>query len=116
MHVHEPNILQETACFEEKRMIAAAAVVGRVSTVEVLSKIKMNLARSDNPEAKSSIRKSRAFSMALKREKKKVMGHGGTIPNTADDIFENLSEKLKTLQQRPPSFGTWTMWMRTSPN
>ncbi len=42
-HVHEPNILHETARTEEKRMIAAAALVGHVSTVEVMSKIKTNL-------------------------------------------------------------------------
>jgi hypothetical protein len=95
-------------------MIAAAAVVGLVSTEEVLSKIKMNLARSDNPKAKSSIRKSRALSMALNREKKKVMGHGGTIPNTADDFFENL-EKFNTTSTRT-LFLPWTMWMLTSPN
>jgi hypothetical protein len=42
-HVHEPNILHETARTEKKRVIAAAALVGRVSTLEVMSKIKSNL-------------------------------------------------------------------------
>jgi hypothetical protein len=50
-HVHEPNILHKTARTEEKRMIAAASLVGLVSTVEVMSKIKTNLELSDILEA-----------------------------------------------------------------
>jgi hypothetical protein len=45
--------------------------------------------RSDNLAAKSSTRKSRALSMALNREKKKVRGHDSTIPKTTGDIIKN---------------------------
>ncbi len=101
-HVHEPNILHETARTEEKRMIAAAALVGRVSIVEVMSKIKTNLERSDIPEAKSSMRKSKALSMAINREKKKTIGHSGTIPKTTADIIDNLPERFKTTSTGTP--------------
>jgi hypothetical protein len=37
-HVHTSKILRETAKQEEKKMIQAAASVGRVSAVEILSK------------------------------------------------------------------------------
>ncbi len=70
--------------------------------MEVLSKVQTNLERSDNPEAMSSMKKSRALSMALNREKKKVLGHGETIPKTVDDILENLPEKFKTTSSGTP--------------
>ncbi len=59
------NSVEETARQEEKKMIAADAQVGHIWNVEVLSKIKTNLERSDNPEATSSMRKSKALSQAL---------------------------------------------------
>jgi hypothetical protein len=101
-HSHEANILEETARQEEKKMIAAAAQVGRISNVEVLSKIKTNLERSDHPEATSSMRKTKALSQALSREKKKVLGHGGVIPKTAEDIMASLPEKFKVMSTGSP--------------
>jgi hypothetical protein len=70
-HIHAPQLRQEAARREEKRMIAAAAAVGTFSTVTVMARIKTNVERGDCPEAASSIRKSRALSMAILREKKK---------------------------------------------
>jgi hypothetical protein len=75
-------------------MIQAAANVGRVSTVEILSKIKSNLERSSHPETASSIRKSRTLSKAIHREKRKILGHSSTIPKTAEEIKENLPAKF----------------------
>jgi hypothetical protein len=63
-HVHTYSILRETAKQEEK-MTQAAASVGRVSTVEILSKIRTNLERSTHSEATSSIRKSRTIAKAI---------------------------------------------------
>jgi hypothetical protein len=40
-------------------LISVAALVGRISAVDVLSKIKTNLERSEHPEAKSSMRKAK---------------------------------------------------------
>jgi hypothetical protein len=77
--------LRETAKQEEK-MIQAAASVGRVSTVELLSKIKTNLERSAHPEATSSIRKSSTIAKAINCEKRKVLGHSSTILKSAKDI------------------------------
>jgi hypothetical protein len=78
-HVHMSNILRETARKEEKKMIEAAANVGRVSTVEILSKLKTNLERSANPGEASNIRKSRILAKAISQEKRKIMGHSATI-------------------------------------
>ncbi len=101
-HVHEPNLLQETARSKEKKMIAAAALMGRISPVEVLSKIKTSLERSDHPEARSSMRTSKALTMALSRGKKKQLGHGGNIPKTVSDIVQNLPEKFMINSIRNP--------------
>ncbi len=65
--------MEESARNEEKKMIAAAAQVGRISNLEVMKKIKTNLERSDVPEATSSMRKSKALTQAINREKKKVL-------------------------------------------
>jgi hypothetical protein len=75
-------------------MIQAAASVGRVSTVEILSEIKSNLERSSHPEAESSSIKSWTFSKAVHREKQKILGHSSTIPETEEEIRENLSDKI----------------------
>jgi hypothetical protein len=56
-HTHESNILLQTARQGEKKLITAAAMMGRISTVEVLSKIKTNLEWADHPEATFSMRK-----------------------------------------------------------
>jgi hypothetical protein len=74
-HVHTSNFFRGTARQEENEMIQASASVGRVSTVEILSKIKSNLEQSSRPEAASSIRKSRTLSKAIHREKRKILGH-----------------------------------------
>jgi hypothetical protein len=84
-YMHTSNILREMAKQEERKMIQAAASVGRMSTVEILSKIKTNLDRSAYPEATSSIRKSSP----------KVLRHSSTIPKSAKDIKENLPEKFQ---------------------
>jgi hypothetical protein len=94
-HSHDSDILLETAREEEKKLINAAAMVGRISTVEVLSKIKTNLERSSHPEATSSMRKAKALSKAVNREKAKILGHGGNIPKTSESIIEDLPEKFK---------------------
>jgi hypothetical protein len=101
-HTHESDILLEAARNEEKKLITAAAMVGRISTVEVLSKIKTNLERSDHAEATSSMRKARALSQAVSREKAKQLGHGGIIPKTPEDIVENLPEKFKVTSTGGP--------------
>jgi hypothetical protein len=44
----------------EEKMIATVAQVGCISNVEVMSKIKSNLEQTTNPEAMSSMRKSKA--------------------------------------------------------
>jgi hypothetical protein len=85
VYMHTSNILREMAKQEERKMIQAAARVGRMSTVEILSKIKTNLYRSAYPEATSSIRKSYT----------KVLRHSFTIPESAEDIKENLPEKFQ---------------------
>jgi hypothetical protein len=54
------NILEENAC-QKENMIATVAQVGRISNVKVMSKIKTNLEQTDNPEAMSSMRKSKAY-------------------------------------------------------
>jgi hypothetical protein len=41
------------------------------------------------------MRKSKALSVAINREKKKAMGHGGTIPKTTANIIDNLPERFK---------------------
>jgi hypothetical protein len=101
-HSHTSNQLREVALQEERRMIAAATAVGRVSTVEILSKIKTNLERSENPEAVSSIRKSRAIAQAICREKRKSLGHNSTIPTSAAEIKENLPPKFSTTSTGAP--------------
>ncbi len=75
-------------------MIEAAANVGRVSTVEIFSKLKTNPEQSANPEAASSIRNSRTLAKAISREKRKIMGHSATIPKSAEEIKENLPDKF----------------------
>jgi hypothetical protein len=94
-HIHAPQLRQEAARREEKRMIAAAAAVGTFSTVTVMARIKTNVERGDCPEAASSIRKSRALSMAILREKKKQLGCVGKEPNTVEEIIEKLPEHYK---------------------
>ncbi len=56
-HNHESKILLQTARQGEEKLIPAAAMMGRISTVEVLSKIKTNLEWPDHPEATFSMRK-----------------------------------------------------------
>jgi hypothetical protein len=42
------------------------------------------------------MRKSKALpTQTIKREKKIVLGHGGIIPKTAEDITENLPDLFK---------------------
>ncbi len=89
---HETNILEETARQEEKKMIAAAAQVGRISNLEVMTTIKTNQGHSDVPEATSNMTKSKALTQAINWEKKNVLGHGGIIPKTGVDIMDNLPE------------------------
>jgi hypothetical protein len=79
-------------------MIAAAAQVGRISNLEVMTKMKTNLERSDVPEAISSRRKSKALTLAINREKKKVLGHGEIIPKTAKDKFKITSTGKQSLR------------------
>ncbi len=55
-HMHTSNTLWETAHKEEQKMIEAPSIMGRVSTVEILSNLKKNLERLAHPEAASSIR------------------------------------------------------------
>jgi hypothetical protein len=81
-HTHGPNLLVEAARQEERRMIRAAAAVGKFSQVEVLSRVKSNILRSDLPEARSEIRKSHALGQALQREKKKLQGVTGAVPKS----------------------------------
>jgi hypothetical protein len=102
--VHTSNVLRDTARQEKNKMIQAAANVGRVSTVEILSKIKSNLERSSHPQATSSIRKSRTLSKAIQRAKRKILGHSSTIPKIAEEIKENLPAKFAGhhLRQRLP--------------
>jgi hypothetical protein len=65
---------------EEQKMFESAAIVVRVSTVEILCKLKTNLERSYNLKATCSIRKSRTLAKAISREKRKIMGYRSTIP------------------------------------
>jgi hypothetical protein len=83
-------------------MIAAAAQVGRISSLEVMTKIKTNLQRSDVLEATSSMKKSKALTQTINREKKKVLGHGGIIPNTAKDIMDKLPDKFNITSTGKP--------------
>jgi hypothetical protein len=71
-------------------------MVGRISTVEVLSKIKTNLEISSHPKATSSMRKAKALSQAVNREKASwLLGHGGNIPKNLESIIENVMDKFK---------------------
>jgi hypothetical protein len=48
------------------------------------------------------MRKSKALSMAINREKKKTMGHSGTIPKSTADIIDNLPERFKNTSTGTP--------------
>ncbi len=63
------NILLEAARHEENKCITVAAMVKRISTVKVLSKIKIILERTQHSEAESSFKKSMALCQAVNREK-----------------------------------------------
>jgi hypothetical protein len=78
--------LSEAAKAEEKRIIMAAAAVGKVSTMEVRARIKTNIERSELPEARTFMRKPHALAQAVQREKKKLLGIGGAVPKTPADI------------------------------
>jgi hypothetical protein len=82
----------ETARLEERKMIQT--IVGRVSTVKILSKIKTNLHRCAHPEDSSSTRKSRAIANAITHEKRKVLGYSSTIPKSAEEINEKLPDRF----------------------
>jgi hypothetical protein len=69
-HMHTSNILHENAREEKQKIVEAAAIVERVSTVEILSNLKSNLKRSSKPETTfSNRRKSRTLAKAISREK-----------------------------------------------
>ncbi len=70
-HNHGSSVLEKFAWAKEKELIDAAALVGTVSTGKVLTEIKMNLERSELPEAKAMMRKSCCLGQALYCEKKK---------------------------------------------
>jgi FLYWCH zinc finger domain len=94
-HNHATSVLEKFAREEEKRMIQAAADVGTASTSQVLSQIKVNIERSELPEAKAMMRKSRCLSQALYRAKKLRLGYTGVVPKTAEKILTNLPEQFK---------------------
>jgi hypothetical protein len=75
-------------------MFESAAIVVRVSTVEILSKLKTSLGRSYNQKATCNIRKSRTLAKTISREKRKIMGYRSTIPKSADETKENLPNKF----------------------
>lgn len=94
-HTHGPNLLAIAAREEENRMIKAAALVGKVSQNQVMSKIKTNIQRSALPEAMTEMRKSHALGQALQRERNKVAGIAGAVPKTPGQIMELLPDRYK---------------------
>jgi hypothetical protein len=94
-HNHVPDLLIAKARSEEKKLISAAAAMGVTSTVEVMSRVKTNIERSDCPEATACIRKSRTLPKAIRREKSKILGHNGIKLKTPEDIKENFPDRFK---------------------
>lgn len=94
-HNHMPDLLKEAARASEKELIRASAVVGNTSTINVIAKIKTQIERSEVPEATTSMRKKRALSMAIRRERTKVHGGNSVKVTSLEDIKEKFPDKFK---------------------
>jgi FLYWCH zinc finger domain len=94
-HNHAPDIIGDVARKMEVQLINAAANIGTVSTNKMLTQVKVNLERSELPEAKAMMSKSRAISMALYREKRRRLGITGAIPKTCADVMKRMPEHFK---------------------
>jgi len=97
-----PDLLKEAARGTEREMINSAAVMGNSSTIDVIARIKTAMERSEIPEASAAMRKKRALSVAIRRERNKVLG-GTTIKiTTPDDIKERFPEKFRVTSTGEP--------------
>ncbi len=92
--MHTYNILRETIRQEERKMIQAAAIVDRLSTVKILLKLKTNI---EQTEVTSSIRKSHIIVKAISWEKRKeegfVMGKVGPEKSVIPCVYALLRNK-----------------------
>jgi len=84
-------------------MINSTAVMGNNSTIDVIACLKTSMERSKIPEASdAAMRKKRALSMAIRRERSKVLG-GTTIKvSTPDDIKERFPKKVRVTSTGEP--------------
>jgi hypothetical protein len=65
----------------EKNLIYEAASSGGKSGLALAEKVKTTIEQSDNPESVAMMRKPRALSAALWREKKKLLGWIPPVPS-----------------------------------
>jgi hypothetical protein len=92
-HNHLPSILRQKALAVEREYIRAAATVGKTSTIDVVARIRTTLQRSDDAAATSSMRKTKALTAAIRRQRIKVQGGGEPVAATLKEIHDNFPEK-----------------------
>jgi len=101
-HNHMPDLLKEAARSMEVEVIHSAAVAGNSSTIDVIARIKTAMERSEVPEVTTAMRKKRALSQAIRRERNKVVG--GTSDNiiTPEEIMERFPDKFRVSSTGEP--------------
>jgi hypothetical protein len=111
-HNHLPSILRQKALAVEREYIRAAATVGKTSTIDVVARIRTTLQRSEDAAATSSMRKTKALTAAIRRQRIKVQGGGEPVAATLKEIHDNFPEKYASTDfpaiQRLPGPGDQT--------
>jgi hypothetical protein len=85
-----PDLLPAKARWRREKTHLCCCRRGSSSTMEVMSRVKPNMERSDCPEATACSRKSRTLSKAILHEKSKILGHKGIKLRTTENIMENI--------------------------
>jgi hypothetical protein len=93
-HNHLPSILRQKALAVEREYIHAAATVGKTSTIDVVARIRTTLQRSNDAMATSSMRKTKALTAAIRRQRIKIQGGGQPVAATLKEIHDNFPEKF----------------------
>jgi hypothetical protein len=89
-HNHALHIIGDVAGKMEVQLINVAANIGTVSTNKMLNQVKVNLERSELPDAKAMMNK-----LAIYREKRRRLGITGAILKTCSDIMKRMPEHFK---------------------
>ena len=85
----------------ESNVLKAAVQSGATSTARVKENIKTAIDSSAHPQL-GVIRKSKALSNAMDREKRKSNGTTGRVPTEPQDIIDSLPERLKKTSAGAP--------------